>query len=492
MPPGSTLPQALAQRRLGAVSIVGIVMAAAAPLTVVAGGAVSAFATTGVTGIPIGYLAIAVILGVFAIGYVAMARHITNAGAAYAYVTAGLGRVAGVAAAGIAVLAYNGMQSAFVGGFGVAAARVLNPVLGTAVPWWLPAAAAWLGITLLTLAKVDLSGRILAVLLTGECLIVVVFAVAFFADPSSAGITVSPIDPTQLLSPVGGTILVIAFAGFVGLEGSSVFAEETTDATRTVRRATYASIIAIGLLYFVAAWAITVATGPTAVVDSAAEHGTDLIFVLAGQRLPGELVWLGRVLFASSLFAGLLAWSNVASRYHFALGREGVLPRRMGATSSRTGAPRNGAILQSILSGLALVVTALTGMDPTTHLFYWGSATAALGVLALLTATSVAVAAFFLRRGDRGLRTVAAPILAALALGAVLVATVTTFHTVLGVDPGSVVAWLLPSAYLAAAVLGGSWALVLRSRRPHVWRRIGKGAHADRLAHDAPADHSHV
>ena len=42
-----------------------------------------AYQTTGLTGIPATFLVIAVILAIFAAGYVAMTRHITNSGAFY-------------------------------------------------------------------------------------------------------------------------------------------------------------------------------------------------------------------------------------------------------------------------------------------------------------------------------------------------------------------------------------------------------------------------
>jgi hypothetical protein len=75
------------------------VLAGVAPLTVAAGVIPTAYATTGLTGIPAAFVVVAVILGVFAEGYVAMARHVTNAGAFYALIARGAGRPAGVAAA---------------------------------------------------------------------------------------------------------------------------------------------------------------------------------------------------------------------------------------------------------------------------------------------------------------------------------------------------------------------------------------------------------
>src|SRR5882762_9773597 len=105
--PPSPVSVALAHDRLGVSSVVFFVMSGVAPLMATAGVITTAYAVTGLLGIPIAFVVVAVVLGLFSVGYVAMARHITNAGAFYAFVTRGLGKPAGVSAALIAVLAYN-------------------------------------------------------------------------------------------------------------------------------------------------------------------------------------------------------------------------------------------------------------------------------------------------------------------------------------------------------------------------------------------------
>ena len=74
----SKVSRVLASNRLGVASVVFFVVAAAAPLTTAAGGATTGFAVTGVLGIPVAYLVITVVFALFAVGYVAMSRHITN------------------------------------------------------------------------------------------------------------------------------------------------------------------------------------------------------------------------------------------------------------------------------------------------------------------------------------------------------------------------------------------------------------------------------
>ena len=54
----------------------------------------------------------------FAVGYVAMSRHVTNAGAFYAYAARGLGGKTAGATAIVALLSYNAMQFGLIGLFG--------------------------------------------------------------------------------------------------------------------------------------------------------------------------------------------------------------------------------------------------------------------------------------------------------------------------------------------------------------------------------------
>ena len=99
-------------------------------------GVTTSFAVTGSLGVPLGFLLIAVILTLFAVGYTAMGRYVTNAGAFYAYVSQGLGRVAGVGGSLVALVSYNAMQIGIYGLFGFQLSIFLEAKLGFASPWW--------------------------------------------------------------------------------------------------------------------------------------------------------------------------------------------------------------------------------------------------------------------------------------------------------------------------------------------------------------------
>ena len=479
-PGASRVSTALARDRLGAAAVVFFVLSAAAPLTVVAGVVSTGFAVTGVTGLPVAFLAIAAVLAVFSVGYVAMARHVANSGAFYAYVTHGLGRPLGVAAAWVALLAYNALQVGLYGAFGVAAAPLAAQWFGVSAPWWVLALLAWALVAALGVLRVDVNGTVLAVLLTAEVAAIVVFSVASVADPGPQGVALSTLAPGNLLAPGVGAILALAVLGFVGFEQAVVFSEEARSPRRTVPFATYASIALIAGLYAFAAWAVTVGAGPAQVVERARADGPELLFLLAGERLGQGAVHAGHALFVTSLLAAMISFHNTAARYAFALGREGVLPRALGRTSRRSGAPKVGSLTQSAL-GFAVVVTyAWAGWDPLVRLFFWGGTAGGLGVLFLIAVTALAVLAFFVRHpcGEPGWRRLAAPALAIVALGVVVWLAAGNLSLLFGTGPGSPVPAVVLGGYLCAALLGVGWALWLRLARPATYATIGLGPRA--------------
>lgn len=473
-PRASHVLQALSRSRLGVPSVVFFVMSAAAPLTVVAGAVTTAYAVTGVTAIPVAFIAVAAVLGLFSVGYVAVARHVTNAGAFYTYVAHGLGRPAGVAASLVAVLAYNALQIALYGGLGAAAAGLLGG------PWWAWALAAWAFVAVLGLLRVDLNGRVLAVLLVAEIAVLLIYDAAALANPAGGRISFATLSPAGLAAPGAGAVLVLAITGFIGFEAAAVFSEEARDPRRTVPVATYLSVALIAVLYAGSSWALSVATGPGEVVAAAQRDGTETIFRLAGGHLGEPLVHIGHALFLTSLLAALLSFHNAVARYLFALGRERVLPAALGRTGRLTGAPWVASLVQSAVAVAVVTCYAVGGLDPLVQLFFWVGMTGGFGALVLIASTSVAVVGFFARHRVRGRawRGLLAPGLAAALLAVVVALAVANFATLLGVAPDDPLRWMLPGTYLVAAAAGAGWALLLRSRRPDVYQAIGLGANA--------------
>jgi amino acid transporter len=182
------------------------VLAGVAPLTVAAGVIPTAYATTGLTGIPAAFLLVAVVLSVWATGYVAMTRHVTNAGAFCALIARGLGRPAGVAAALVALVAYSFLQVGLYGAFGPNAASEASAHLHLYAPWWVWALAAWAVITVLGLVRVDITGKVLGVLLSAEIIVIAAETIAGLARPEGGHLSFAALSPAALTSAGSGTI----------------------------------------------------------------------------------------------------------------------------------------------------------------------------------------------------------------------------------------------------------------------------------------------
>jgi amino acid transporter len=479
-PSASPIPGALARNKLGPGFIISFVMGAAAPLTVTSGVIPTAYGTTGIVGLALAFLLIGALLALFSVGYSAMQRRITNAGAFYAYISQGISRMAGVPAAWVALLAYNLLQVGLYGAIGVSVAPLMESWLGLRLAWWAYAAIMWAIVAILGLRSVKANAVILAGLMVAEVGVVLVYFVGNLTHPAGGVITFEPFNPAALFTSGFGAAVVIGITGFVGFEASAIYSEEARDQQRTVPRATYLSLLIIAVLYSLAAWGMVVATGAAQIAGFAGSQQGETTFTLAATNLGQTAATIGHALFASSIFAAMISYHNAVSRYFFALGREGVLPALFGTTTAKHNAPKWGSLIQTIIGIAVIAGYGVAGLDPLVQLFFWLGTTGGFGVLLLLTATSLAVLGYRLRRkGENVWRANIAPTAALILLLAMLVAATMNFATLLGVAPDSPLRWIFPASYLVPVIIGLARAIYLRTRRPEVYRGVGLGVEAE-------------
>ncbi|MEV6607578.1 APC family permease [Kutzneria sp. NPDC051319] len=467
----------LARPRLGVVQILFFVVAASGPLYAIAGGVTATYAVTGVVGVPLSFVLLAPVLALFAVGYAAMSRYITGAGAFYPYVVNGLGRPAGVAISFVALVAYNAIQISVYGLFGWSLSNWINPLLGLDTPWWLWGLAIALVIGVLGVLRVDINAKVLGVVLVLECAVIVVTDIALLGSPAGGGApSLAPLAPSSLFTTGVGAVFAFSVAVFTGFEGAASYSEEVRDPRRTVARATYLAVALTAVLYTLSALAMADAAGPANVVGAAQAQGPGLLFGLNAQRLGSLFSDVSYVLFLTSQFASLLSFHNSIARYFFALGREGVLPEALARTNRRTGAPAAGSGLQTALGLIVVAVFAIAGRDPFTELFGWLGTMASTGVVFVLAAVSVSVIGFFRKRehDEPAWRHTIAPALAAVALLVILVLILWNFDVLLGTAGNSPLRWILPGILLLAAVIGLVRGSILRRRKPEVYAGIGK------------------
>jgi amino acid transporter len=473
---GHQIVSQLRRRRLGVIHLVFFTVAASAPLTALGGGVTTAFAVTGVPGVPLAFLILAMTLAVFASGYAAMSRFVANAGAFYSYLAQGLGRVAGVSGAFVALVAYNAIQIGLYGLFGATMADFAASAFGLDLSWWVWGLVALALVGALGVLRVDLNARILAVLLVLEVVAVVLYDVVALANPAGGTLSSAGFLPSELFVPGVGAVLAFAVACFIGFESSAIYSEECRDPQRTVGRATFVAVIFTGVFYALSAWAMVLNVGPGDLQAQAGENGPGLVFGPLAQYYSPVVADVANVLFLTSVFAALLSFHNGVARYFFALGRERVLPDVLDTVGTRSGGPVAGSLLQTVIAAVVVIIFAMSGGDPVIDLFTWGSGVAALGVVLLMAGTSAAVVGFFRNNPQAPASTwqrLVAPVLASVLLAAMVVILIANFDSVLVVDPTSPLRWILPALVLVSAAAGIAWALFLRSSRPSVYAGIG-------------------
>lgn len=473
-PPGQGDPVSatLARNRLGVSLVTFFVLASMGPLLVTAGLVPQAYATASLTGVPAAFLAVAVVLALFSVGYIAMAQRITNAGAFYAYIARGLGRPIGVGAALVALVAYNAMQVALYGALGASAASYAADNFDLHHPWWVYALGFWLIVVILGLAQVRVSSVLLGVLCACEILILLAVAAKGLLHPAGGHVSFAALSPSSLrFGPTLGALIAIAVLAFVGFEQAVVYTEEARDRRRTVPRATFLALGGLAVVYTVASWAMDVHYG-AATVPTAQNQSSLMLFAMA----PGLLGSLGRTLFLTALFAAALAFHNAVWRYAFALGREHVLPARLAKTTA--GIPRASSVAQSLLALAVIFLAVLFHWDPMGQLFYWAGTAGGYGVLLLLATTSLAVIAYFARTpgGASTWQRFIAPGLSAGALWFMAYLATRNFAVLLGVPGGAPATIWLPALFPAAFAVGVVWALILRTANREVYDAIGSGS----------------
>lgn len=464
----------LSRNSIGTAGIVFFVVAAAAPLTVVIALYPLIISAGNGIGIAGAFLAVALVLLVFAVGYVAMSKHVTNAGAFYSYVTLGLGRPAGLGAGSLAVFGYNAIQLGLYGGIGYYGHELVADWAGLQVPWWVFSFGSMLLCLMLGVNRIHSGARVLGVLLTLETAVIVILDVAIlFRSPTPVtDFSFEPFAPSTVFSGAVGVALIFAHASFIGFEGSAIYGEEARNPKTTVPRATYISVIFMGVFYAVSAWLIVNQLGVDNAVAVAQEQSGSLIFTVSDAVLPGAFTAAIHILIITSMFAALLTFHNNVARYLFSLAREGALPAVLGRTHARRQSPHVACVVQTVLVGVVVAIFAVADLDPYTTLFTWMTGIGAMAIMLLQFVASIAIFVFFRRNNldKRVWNTVIAPLLGVAGLLPILYFALSEVDVLLGTDGWLAV--LLVSLVFGSLLGGVLWALALRRLAPETYSQL--------------------
>ncbi|MED5607877.1 APC family permease [Pseudomonas sp. JH-2] len=461
---------------LGVGFIIFFVVSAASPLSVIAGGFPIGIMLGNGAGTPALLVLTLLVLLAFSVGYTSMARHVTNAGGFYAFSSRGLGGLAGGAAGVLAMFAYNILQVGLYGMFGGVVAGTMASVFGVELPWWCYSLLAMTSIAVLGYRQIDLSARVLSIIVVAEYLAILTLDFAILKSGGDAGVNLDSFKSEHVFSGTPSIGLLFCFAAFIGFEATTIYGEEARDPQRSIPVATYASVLLIGCFYTLSIWSMVVGVGADKIVATLQALGdpTTFIYGMSDHFVGPELTKVIRVLFMVSIYAGLLAFHNSAARYFYAIGRDGLLHRMLGTTHRIHQSPHMGSALQSLIAAVVVLIFAAMDADPILQLFAWFSSLATLCLILLMALTSAAVFAYFWRHPEIPLglwRGRILPAFSCLALLFVLAIAVIHFDVLTG--SSKALSYALCAVIPVALVAGVLLAARLRRISPERFQALG-------------------
>ncbi|KWX05603.1 amino acid permease [Carbonactinospora thermoautotrophica] len=490
--------------RKGAVGMVGVIfmaVATAAPITAMVGNVPVAVGYGNGIGAPAGYLIATVVLTVFSVGYVAMARHITATGAFYGYVSHGLGQVVGMIAGLLAALSYIVFEAALVGIFSYFAHNTVRDLLGLNVHW-LVFALLMLGVNAaLTYFDITLTERVLGLFLLTEIAMLSLMAVAVLVHGGGPdGLAVSALNPLNGLRPatsVAGASatlgLFMAFWSWVGFESTAMYGEESRDPKRIIPRATLLAVVGIGIFYVFVSWMAIAANGLHQSVAIAGGKDPSQLFFAPTERLVGHwAVVMFEILLVTGSYACGMAFHNCAARYLYAIGRENLIPgtgHTLGATHPRYRSPYVAGFTQTAIATTLVLLFWVTGKDPYLELYVLLAILGTMAILIVQSLCSFAVIGYFhVRRKHPETRsvwrTLLAPLLGGVGMIYIIVLLFQNQQTAAGAASKDLLFKLIPYIVLGTAALGAGLALYLRARRPDKYEIIGRIVLEDTIERD--------
>ncbi len=469
----STGPTGELPRRLGVPALVLIIVAFNAPIAAMAGFSQLSIAFGNHVGAPVSFLVAGAILLVFSVGFVGMSRFIDNPGAFYRFIVAGIGRPPGLAGAFLAAAAYLLLCAGSYPYMGLVAVDFTTRLTGGPIfPWQVWTGIFLVVITALGLLRIDLSMKLLGVLVCLEIVVVAIWQAAVLIGGGPEGYSLASYTPAAFLGGSPGMGILLAMLCMIGIEAGACFRAEVRDPERAVGRATYLAITFLALFYSIGVWLYIVTQGTSHAVHSAATDPVGSFFDSVQAYLGGVFVHLVSLVLVTSQMAALNSVQGSASRYLHALGRDGVLPRRLARVHPRLESPHVAVLTAAGISLAILATVMILRIDPVAAY----GALSGMGIyflLPLLIATSASVILFYRRnrhfRASRWTRLIA-PALSVAALGILFVLTSLNLKLLVGTATMAAVSLLA-----VAAVPAGGWLLALfyRGKRPAVYAAIG-------------------
>lgn len=449
-------------------------LALAGPLAATTGYTTLLIAFGSGLGTPWTFLGVMAVLLLFALAYGAMTRNVDRPGAFYSYITAGLGRHIGLGSSFVILASYVTIGISLLAFAGLSMAEYVGRMGGPEIPWYVFSSLYWLLVGVLAYFRVDISARVLGLLLILEVLVVLVFDIVSLVG-GAQGLSLEPLNPVGFFDGNVGFAVVFGVALFTGFEATAIYREETVNPRKTIPRAAVIVVLVIGLFYAFTAFSFITGLGSDQAVARATEDPTGVFFLLSAQYGGKILADVASVLLITSIFAAMLAIQNVATRYVYSLAVDGVLPRKIGIPHRRFGSPARASVTMStvyLVGSLILILAGLTAVE----IYSWFAGVASFTLIIAMALVSLSAVVFYYfgagKTEQASFSNRIAPVLALIGLTVFAVLAQLNFSDIAG-SSGALTTVMIMAAYLTFTV-GVVVAEVIRRRSPSMYMKIGR------------------
>lgn len=481
---GSIGPNQLKPNSLGLIDVVFMAVATSAPITAMSGNVPFSVGFGVGTGTPATYIFATVVLTVFAVGYVAMARHVTSTGAFYGFISHGLGRVVGLGAGYMVTFCYQVFEVALIGIFAYFGHNAFHDQLGVDIPWpWFAFACIAIN-AILAFFDISLAAKVLSFFLITEIAILAVMAFAVLGHGGGPdGLMVQSINPINAFGANGlaiaapGLAMFIAFWSWTGFESTVMYGEESRNPRKIIPIATIIAVTGVGVFYIFVSWMTVAGNGAAGSIQRAqSSNPLDMFFHPTELFVGHWAVLVFQWLMMTGSFACALAFHNCAARYGYALGREGLLPRALGHTHPKHGSPHIASFVQAGIASVWILGFALLHKDPYLDIFVLMAVVGTFSLLIVQTITMAAVFNYFRHHHpeENVWRVKVAPVAGGLGMLAVVILMIQNLDTAAGSAASSLLFKMIPYIAIALFSLGAGVALYLRRWNPRKYQIIGR------------------
>jgi amino acid transporter len=308
--------------------------------------------------------------GLAALCYAELGSVMPVSGSAYSYAYAVLGELAAIVVALCLMLEYGVATAASAVGWSGYLNQLLMDTTGLEMPYWAlhaPGVADGAGnvgavnapaaILVVMCALLLLRGVTESMLVNAIMVGIKVCVLVFFC---AVAITAFNIDNFADFSPMGfagiGAGSATIFFTFVGIDALSTASEEAKNPQRTLPRAIILALSIVLVVYLLVA--VTAIGAQHWTEFGGQEAGLSVILQnITGQQWPGIVLAIGAVI---SIFSVTLVTMYGQTRILFAMGRDGVVPRRFARVGAVTRTPVFNTV---VVAAVVAVAAALIPLD---------------------------------------------------------------------------------------------------------------------------------